>query len=241
MRSTRPWRSSSSISCRTRSPVWPRWRRVTRPGGIVAACVWDHAGIQRPAAALLGRRAGVRPGCRRRIRPPRDPRRPPGRAVGRRRVARGRGDRTARPPSSTRPSMRGGSRSRAASAPPARISRASTMTAPRRCANGAGGGSHPSRSSSPPSRGRLAVAPSVDRRRVDQRRGSAVAASSRRAFIGQQSTARCASSRALPVNGLALQDRIAPIIERDQVRNQVATQPVAVAADPVDLEADVPI
>ena len=43
-RSTRRWRSSSSTSWRIPSPGCARWRRVTRTGGVVAACVWDHAG-----------------------------------------------------------------------------------------------------------------------------------------------------------------------------------------------------
>ena len=37
-------------------------RRVTRPGGVVAACVWDHAGGQAAAQPVLGRRARARPG-----------------------------------------------------------------------------------------------------------------------------------------------------------------------------------
>ena len=57
-------------------------------------------------------------------------------------------------------------------------------------------GPHPSHSWSPPSRGQRAVARSVDQRRVEFSDAvPAVAGSSRRAFIGQQSTARCASSR----------------------------------------------
>ena len=37
-------------------------RRVTRPGGILAACVWDHAGRRGTAQAVLGRGPVAGPG-----------------------------------------------------------------------------------------------------------------------------------------------------------------------------------
>ena len=39
-------------------------RRVTRPGGVVAACVWDHAGGTRPAQPVLAGGARARSRCR---------------------------------------------------------------------------------------------------------------------------------------------------------------------------------
>ena len=41
--------------------------RVTRSGGVVAACVWDHGGSARAAQRLLGGRPRDRPGCPRRV------------------------------------------------------------------------------------------------------------------------------------------------------------------------------
>ena len=46
-------------------------RRVTRPGGAVAACVWDHAGGSGPLVDVLAGRARPRPGRARRGRPSR--------------------------------------------------------------------------------------------------------------------------------------------------------------------------
>ena len=47
--------------------------RVTRPGGLVAACVWDHAGGRGPLAAFWRRGARTGSGGRRRVRPSRRP------------------------------------------------------------------------------------------------------------------------------------------------------------------------
>ena len=46
-------------------------RRVTRPGGTVAACVWDHAGGSGPLVDVLAGGARPRPGRARRGRPSR--------------------------------------------------------------------------------------------------------------------------------------------------------------------------
>ena len=55
--------------------------RVTRPGGVVAACVWDHAGGRGPLSAFWRAVRELDPGRRRRVGPGRCPRRPPGRAL----------------------------------------------------------------------------------------------------------------------------------------------------------------
>ena len=98
--------------------------RVTRHDGVVAACVWDHAGRPGPAQPVLACGARARPGRRRRI------------ATGGTReghlaeLFEAAGLRTSRTAlissSSTRPSRSGGSRSPAASVPRAPTWRAST-------------------------------------------------------------------------------------------------------------------
>ena len=46
----------------------PGFERVTRAGGVVAACVWDYAGGTSPLARLLARGGGARPRRARRVR-----------------------------------------------------------------------------------------------------------------------------------------------------------------------------
>ena len=55
--STRRSPSSSSTSCRIRSRACVRWRRVTRPGGVVAASRLGSRGRPGPARRVLARRA----------------------------------------------------------------------------------------------------------------------------------------------------------------------------------------
>ena len=98
--------------------------RVTRPGGTVAACVWDHAGGTGPLSPFWAGVARRRPGRRRRER-----RWPASReghlaelfAAGR--PGRDRAEHAARSRSTSPRSTSGGSRSRSASAPPAPTSR----------------------------------------------------------------------------------------------------------------------
>ena len=56
-------------------------RRVTRRGGVVAACVWDHGRRPGPAPAVLGCGPRGRPGRRRSVAAPGDARGAPRRAV----------------------------------------------------------------------------------------------------------------------------------------------------------------
>ena len=93
--------------------------RVTRPGGVVAACVWDHAGERRARCGVLGCRARARPGRPRRVGPRRRARGPPRELLPGRRPARRREASLSVDASSTRPSRSGGSRSRSASGRPA--------------------------------------------------------------------------------------------------------------------------
>ncbi len=53
--------------------------RVTRPGGVVAACVWDHASHHGPLGSLLAGGPGTRPARPRRVRARRCARGGPGR------------------------------------------------------------------------------------------------------------------------------------------------------------------
>ena len=112
-------------------------RRVTRPGGVVAACVWDYAGEMpllrafwddggraRPGGGRGGRRAGsdaLRPAGR------------AGRALAPGRPRGGRGGRDPSPQPRTRASTISGSRSRRASDRPARMRPRSTPSGARRC------------------------------------------------------------------------------------------------------------
>ena len=64
--------------------------RVTRPGGLVAACVWDHAGDGGPLSLFWRAVQDIDPGVRRRVGAGRFPRGAPGRAVPGRRPAGGR-------------------------------------------------------------------------------------------------------------------------------------------------------
>ena len=103
--------------------------RVTRPGGVVAACVWDHAGGQGPARRVLGGRARARRHGARRIRSRGRARGPPRRAVRRGRAPGDRADRASPRASSIRASRSGGSRSRSGSGRPAPTCRRSRPTA----------------------------------------------------------------------------------------------------------------
>ena len=64
-----PWRDSR------------RCVAATRPGGVVAACVWDHAGRQGPLRLFWDAARVAGPGRRRRVAPARDARGPPRGAV----------------------------------------------------------------------------------------------------------------------------------------------------------------
>ena len=98
--------------------------RVTRRGGVVAACVWDHAGGLRPARALLGCGPDARPDRDRRIAPGRRAPGSPGRTVRRPPACATSPRRRSAPTSSTPASRPGGRRSPRASARPARTWRA---------------------------------------------------------------------------------------------------------------------
>jgi hypothetical protein len=107
--------------------------RVTRPDGVVAACVWDHAGGQGPLGVFWRPRARSTPksttnhGSRARARDTwANCSSQPGSARSRRR--------SSRPRSSTRASRSGGSRSPAASGLQAPTSRASTRGGRSSCA-----------------------------------------------------------------------------------------------------------
>ena len=112
--------------------------RVTRTGGVVAACVWDHAGERSPLARVLARGARARSRRARRVRPG-------GRARGRSwpSCSAEAGLRTsceaelAVAVRATPASRSGGSRSRSASGPRARTSPSSRRTRARRCASAA--------------------------------------------------------------------------------------------------------
>jgi Methylase involved in ubiquinone/menaquinone biosynthesis len=108
--------------------------RVTRPGGVVAACVWDHAGGTGAAEHVLGSCAHARRRRRRRVPARRRPRRPSRSCSSRRGWATSK-TRRSPSPSSSRASTSGGSRSRAASARQARTWRASTPSSRRVCAS----------------------------------------------------------------------------------------------------------
>ena len=99
--------------------------RVTRPGGVVAACVWDHGGGQGPLGRYWRSRAAPRSGRRRRVRPARRPSGAARRAVRERRPARDRGDEPRRQRGASDASTTGGSRSRSAWDRPAPMLRAS--------------------------------------------------------------------------------------------------------------------
>ena len=128
------WRrspSSSSTSCATRWRAARRWRGSTRPGGVVAACVWDLAGGRAPISPFWRAALRTRP-----ERPRRD-----GLAGGRaghleallaEAGCRGRARRRAPLSSSIRRSTIGGSHSPSASGRPAPTSSASTRSAGRR-------------------------------------------------------------------------------------------------------------
>ena len=66
--------------------------RVTRPGGVVAACVWDHAGGEGPLSRFWEACPGARPGGRGRVRTGRLSKRPPRRTPPGSGAAGGRGD-----------------------------------------------------------------------------------------------------------------------------------------------------
>ena len=109
--------------------------RVTRRDGVVAACVWDHAGEHGPLQHLLAGRPRARSRRRGRIAPRRCARGPPRGAVRRGRPARDRELRCSTLPSSIRASRPGGSRSPAASGRRVRSSPASTRIDRSHCAS----------------------------------------------------------------------------------------------------------
>jgi hypothetical protein len=153
--------------------------RVVRPGGIVAACVWDHGAGRGPLSPfwravreldataddesqLAGARRGHLASCSG----------PPGSNASRRRTSRS----SAHSPASTT----GGSRSREASGRPEATSPASTSPGERDCATACERRCRPARSRSPRSRGRLAAsAPPRDRARARARRSARGSAAGR--------------------------------------------------------------
>ena len=110
--------------------------RVARPGGTVAACVWDHAGGTGPLTTFWRAVADLDPGAH-------DESGLAGAREGHLAelaAAAGLEDVApagSRSPSASRTSRSGGSRSRSASAPPGRTSTRSTYRAGRRCGTGA--------------------------------------------------------------------------------------------------------
>ena len=141
-------------------------RRVTRPGGVVAACVWDHAGEHGPlsvfwrAARALdpdvddeSHLAGVREGHLAEL-------------FATAGLARDRAGGPVHRASSTRASTSGGSRSRTAWVPPARTSPAWMRRAGPSCGRPAGWRSRRRRSRSQHAPGPPAVSPSSRRSRL---------------------------------------------------------------------------
>ena len=134
--------------------------RVTRRDGVVAACVWDHAGQQGPLRLFWEAARSLDPEVD-------DESAMPGTREGHLVELFGdaglRASRERRSPSasSTRPSTPGGTRSRMESDRPAPTWRASTRTGAPRSGMPVGDGSRPSRSLSRPSPGRRAASPEI--------------------------------------------------------------------------------
>ena len=144
--STPRWPSWWCTSWPTRSQGLREMRRVTRPGGTVGACVWDHGGGHGPLSLFWQAARDLDPDAPGEAGPGRHPRGSAGRAGRGRRTDRGRAghgerDRGVRPTSTT-----GGCRSPWGSGPSGTTSAGSTTTGGRRCASTAASCCHPPRS-----------------------------------------------------------------------------------------------
>ena len=135
-------------------------RRVTRGGGVVAACVWDHAGGHGPLSPFWQAAHELDPEAEGRVAARRAPARATSPSSSSRRASRELEDTAlCRSPSSTRPSRSGGSRSRSASARPARMRPGSIRNARAPCASAAVSCSRPPRSRSRREPGPCAASP----------------------------------------------------------------------------------